>query len=288
MWLFYCMCSTIASGFLSVFLRKSKGSDGVASTLISNITYNTMFVIIGISRGYLKTFDPAMFIMAFPVFAFHITGFVANVLCARYARITVVTPVKRVRSIMPLILSYFFLHERLTAAQLIASFSLVGLTVISTMIDKKDNGGKFEKQEILGIILALVFSVCNAISSFLTKIYVVKLQDPFLLSFYTAILSITTMLTYAAFTGNLKKIDYKYIDGKWWFIGYMACEFLTALFNRLGYVDGPISIMYVLQSSAIVITTICSKVILGEKISFKKYVSIAAIFICSIALSFVA
>ena len=287
MWLVYCLSSTVASGFISVFLRKCKNSDGTASILISVIANNFVFFIIGVSRGYLQTFDPSLLLKFFPIYALHLTGVVANVLCAKYARVSLTTPVKRVRSIVPLILSFFIFNERLTAAQLIVSFSLFGLSVLSCFVDRQDSGGKLSREEYFGIFLAFIYASFNGTSSFLTKIYVAEYHDPFIVSFYCAVLTIPTMLLYAVFTGQLNKLSFKYIDGKWWFIGYILSDVLVSILNRLSFVDGPISIMYVLQGSSIVVTTILSRVILKEKISFKKYLVITGIFILGVVLSFI-
>lgn len=288
MWLLYCLGSTIASGFIPIFLRKSSKSDSVSSALIATLSYNFLFLIVGLVTGnYIQTFSFGLVLKFFPIFALHITGAVANILCAKYARVTVTAPIKRVRSIMPLILSFFILNERLSAAQLITSFTLVALTVLSSLIDHRDSGGKLSREEYLGMFFAFIYASFNAISSFLTKLYVVEYNDPIIVSFYVSIMSIIAVFGYAISTKQLHKINFKYIDAKWWFVGFMAGDFITGLLNRLSFVGGPISIIYVLQGSSIVITTVCSKLILKEKITFNKYVIIGLITICGIALSFI-
>ena len=59
----------------------------------------------------------------------------------------------------------------------------------------------------------------------------------------------------------------------------------SSIFNRFALLDGNVSIVSVISTSSIIITILASRLILREKISWKKYLIILGIFICVLILS---
>lgn len=287
MWLVFTLGSTFCGGFIGVCLRKSKESDSVSSALLGPLAYNAAFIIIGLFRGYLGTFSWSLVWKFFPIFVLHLTSDIFIILSSRFARLSVTAPFGKVRTLLPLIYSYIFFHERLTVTQWSISIVLIVLAVLSTLVDRGDEDSKIKKGEYIGIIMTLIFSVCNATYSFMTKILIVEYNDPFIVYFYICSMSSIALLLYAVVTKQTSKLNFKEnIKEKPWFLGYIACNITAGILNKLSYVQGPISIIYILHDCGIVISTLASRFILHEKISKKKYIIIALIFVFGVMLSF--
>lgn len=287
MWLLYTSISAISAGFLSICVRKSKNSDGIATVLIGVMGYNLAFILIGLFRGLLSTFSWEYVKLFFPIFVLHITSDIFVALTPKFARITVTAPFGRLRAILPFIYSYIFFQERLSGQQIFFSSALIILSVLSTLVDKKSSGGKLERGDYIGIIMTLIMCFCNATYSFMVKVYVVQFNDPFIVHFYICSMSSIALVLFAAFTGQLEKFNFnKFIDGKAWFLGYILLNITSGVANKLSYVGGPISIITVLQGSSIIIQTLGARILLKEEVSNKKYIIIFLVFVCSVALSF--
>lgn len=123
------------------------------------------------------------------------------------------------------------------------------------------------------------------ISDFINKIYITEYQSPLYVMFNYAIIIIIGIFTYCLVTKKWNYIYIMKINNKGYFVLQSLLDVSSSIFNRFALLDGNVSIVSVISTSSIIITILASRLILKEKISWKKYLMILGIFICVLVLS---
>ena len=123
------------------------------------------------------------------------------------------------------------------------------------------------------------------ISDFINKVYITEYQSPLYVMFNYAIIIIIGIFTYCLITKKWNYIDIRKINNKRFFILQLLLDVSSSIFNRFALLDGNVSVVSVISTSSIIITILASRLILKEKISYKKYLMILGIFICALVLS---
>ena len=125
------------------------------------------------------------------------------------------------------------------------------------------------------------------ISDFINNIYITEYQNPLYVMFNYAIIIIIGIFAYCLITKNWNYIDIRKINNKGYFVLQSLLDVSSSIFNRFALLDGNVSIVSIISTSSIIITMLASRLILKEKISWKKYLMILGIFICVLVLSFI-
>ena len=123
------------------------------------------------------------------------------------------------------------------------------------------------------------------ISDFINKIYITEYQSPLYVMFNYAIIIVIGIFAYCLITKNWNYIDISKINNKGYFVLQSLLDVSSSIFNRFALLDGNVSIVSVISTSSIIITILASRLILKEKISWKKYLMILGIFMCVLVLS---
>ena len=93
------------------------------------------------------------------------------------------------------------------------------------------------------------------------------------------------ILVYCLITKQWNYIDIRKINSKKYFILQSLLDATSSIFDRFALVNGNVSTISVISTSSIVVTLLASRIILKEKITFKKYLMILGIFACVLALA---
>ena len=147
---------------------------------------------------------------------------------------------------------------------------------------KKDEERINEKAKHKAIMYSWGVVLFYGISDFINKIYITEFQSPLYVMFNYAIIIIIGIFAYCLITKKWNYIDIRKINSKGYFILQSLLDVSSSIFNRFALLEGNVSIVSV---SSIIITILASRLILKEKISWKKYLMILGIFICVLILS---
>ena len=148
------------------------------------------------------------------------------------------------------------------------------------MLAKSKSQSKVDKRiERRAILYSYGFVFFNGISSFINKIYVTEYQSPLYVVFYYAIIIVIGILIYCLVTNKWDYIDIRKINNKKYFILQSLLDASSSIFDRCALLNGNVSVISVINTSSIVITVLASRLILKEKISWKKYLMILGVFI---------
>lgn len=285
MWFNLCIISTVISGLSAVVMKKyTSNNNGRAVTIIGLLYYHAINLIISIVAypEVIKAFNISNIIILLPLILSQSIGYFCAIMSVKYLNVSTSTSIHKAKSVITLILGIVILNEKVGVNQLIYALILILLTII---INKVDTNSENKPNSYKGIIYAYGFVIFNGISGFLNKIYVGLYSSPFIISFYFAIAIIIFVIIYCMTTRNWDEINIaKFVD-KRYFITHSFMDTITTIIDRFSLVSGPVSIVYVITSSSILITVLGSRILLKEKISYKKYLILIGIFICILGLA---
>ena len=208
--------------------------------------------------------------------------FVANI---KYGKVAITSSIQKSKVVVTFLLGIIILKENCTILQLMVSGILI---VLSIMVAKNNetNTSKIDKKlEQKAIIYSYGFVLFNGISNFINKIYVTEYQNPLYVVFNYAVIIIIGIFTYCLITRRWDYIDIRKINTRRYFILQSLLDVSSSILDRFALLDGDVSVISVISTSSIVITVIASRVILKEKISYKKYFMMLGIFICVLILT---
>ena len=246
--------------------------------IISDIVY----IIMGICMtDVIQNFSIINLIKIAPLTIIQALGYICAILAVKYASVSTVTPIRKGNTVVTLLLGIIILKDNWNALQLILSTILIILTILVAKGEK----GQVKRTEERGIIAAYGFVVFNGVSGFLNKVYINIYFNPLIVVFYYALMGLILVILYCLFTNNWKKLDIKKINLNEYFFLHAILDLGTNLCQRFSLIDGQVSTVSVITSSSIVITTLASRFILKEKITWKKYLMIFGIFICVLGLA---
>lgn len=283
MWLYLCLISTILSGFTSIAMKKcSKDSNSITLSLLGILISDIVYIVIGLClTNVIQIFNIIDLLKIAPLTVIQMIGYICGILAIKYARVSIVAPIRKGNTVVTLLLGILILKDNLSYIQLIFSFILILLTILLA----KNGKEKSDKTEIKGIIFAYGFVIFNGISSFLNKVYINIYQNPLIVVFYYALMGAIFIILYCLFTNKWKYLDIRKINFKGFFLLHSALDLGANLCSRFSLIDGQVSTVSVITSSSIIITTLASRFILKEKISWKKYLMIFGIFVCILMLA---
>lgn len=285
MWLYLCLTSTILSGFTSIAMKKcSKSNNSITLSLVGTLISDIVYITIGIClTNVLQNFSLADLIKIAPLTIIQMIGYICGILAIKYASVSTVAPIRKGNTVVTLLLGILILKDNLSYIQLIVFAILILLTILLARSGK----GKADKNEIKGILFAYGFVLFNGVSSFLNKVYINIYKNPLIVVFYYALMGVIIVILYCSITNKWKYLDVRKINFKRFFFLHSALDLGANLCSRFSLIDGQVSTVSVITSSSIIITTLASRFILKEKISWKKYLMILGVFMCILILAVV-
>lgn len=290
MWFNLCIISVIINGLSAIVMKKYANNNNTKSiTLLGLLYYHIIGIVISLVMypKCVDNFNLFNIIKIMPLILSQSLGYLCAILSIKYLYVSTSAAIHKLKTIIPLLLGIVVLHEPIKISQIIICIFLIILTVLINKVDKKEEENKDINKNInkKGIIYAYGFVLLNGTSSFLNKIYVNLYDSPFTISLYFGIAIISFIIIYCFITKKWKDIDIRCLNQKRYFILHSFMDSISTIIDRLSLINGPVSIVYSIASSSVLISTIASEIFLKEKISYKKWMIILGIFGCVLLLA---
>lgn len=289
MWLYWCLLSTIISGFTAIALKKCSNNEPKRIALMGLLSYHLIMIAVSIitNPGFITKLNIADMINILPGILMQSIGFYCMISATKYGKVAITSSISKANVVVTFLLGIIILKENCTLLQLFFSTILVILSIMVAK-NKTDIKNPIDKKlEQKAIMYSYGFVLFNGISNFLNKMYVTEYQNPMYVVFNYAVIIIIGLFIYCLFTKNWNYLDIRKINAKKFFVLQALLDASSSIFNRFALLDGNVSIISVITTSSIVVTILSSRFILKEKIAYKKYLMILGIFICVLILSLI-
>ncbi|MCI8290780.1 MAG: EamA family transporter [Clostridia bacterium] len=286
MWLYWCLLSTFIGGFTSIAMKKCSNNDKKRMAIMGLFSYHfiTILVSIAIKPELVFKLNFVHMLYMLPGLILQSLGYFCVLASIRYGKVAITSSIRKCNVVVIFLLGIIVLKEEWTILQVIVSIVLVILSII--LATKKDSSELIDKKlEKKAIFYAYGYVLCNGISKIFNKIYVTEFEDPLYVVFNFALVTIIGILMYCIITKKWEYIDLRKMNSKGYFLLQSFLDSSSSILSRFAMLDGNISIISVISTSSIVITVLTSRIILKEKITWKKYFIILGIFICVLMLS---
>ena len=287
MWLYYCLLSTVIWGFIAIAIKKCSNNEPKRIAIMGMLIYHCTMILISLITNpqIIISINVIDMIKMSPGIIIQSIGFYCSISAIKYGKVAITSSIQRTQVIVTFLLGIFILKEKFTILQLIISGILVTLSIMIARDKKNDEEKINKKAKQKAIMYSWGVVLFYGISDFINKIYITEYQSPLYVMFNYAIIIIIGIFAYCLITRNWNYIDIRKINSKRYFILQSLLDVSSSIFNRFALLDGNVSIVSVISTSSIIITMLASRLILKEKISWKKYLMILGIFICVLILS---
>lgn len=288
MWLYWCLLSTIISGFTAIALKKCSNNEPKRIAIMGLLTYHSIMILVSIITHpeFITKLNIIDMLKMLPGILMQSIGFYCLIASIKYGKVSITTSIQKAKVVVTFLLGIIILKENCTILQMVISIILVVLSILvardKNKIEKIDR--KLEKKAIM---YSWGFVLFNGISNFINKIYVTEFQSPLYVVFNYAIIIMIGIFIYCLITKQWSYIDIRKINAKKFFILQSLLDASSSIFDRFALLDGNVSVISVISTSSIVVTILASRFILKEKVSWKKYLIILGIFMCVLALAFI-
>lgn len=275
MWLYWCLLSTIISGFTSIAMKKCSNNEQKRLAIMGLFSYHCIMLVISlvIHPDFIFNLNFTHLLKMFPGVIMQSVGFLCAFSCVKYGKVTITSSIKKCNTVVIFILGIIVLQEDFTILQIIISTILIFLSILLAM-PKKETSTINKKLERKSILYAYGYVLFNGISKILNKVYVTNFENPLYVIFNYAIITIIGILIYCTITKKWNYIDIRNINAKRYFLLQSLTDSTSSIFSRFSMLDGNVSVISVINTSSIVITVLASRFILKEKITWKKYLMI--------------
>lgn len=287
MWLYYSLLSTVIWGFVAIAIKKCSNNEPKRIAIMGMVIYHCTMIVISliINPQIIVSLNVIDMIKMSPGIIIQSVGFYCSISAIKYGKVAITSSIQRTQVIVTFLLGILILREQFTILQLIVSGILVTLSIMVAKDKKKDEERINEKAKHKAIMYSWGVVLFYGISDFINKIYITEFQSPLYVMFNYAIIIIIGIFAYCLITKKWNYIDIRKINSKGYFILQSLLDVSSSIFNRFALLEGNVSIVSVISTSSIIITILASRLILKEKISWKKYLMILGIFICVLILS---
>lgn len=289
MWLYWCLLSTVISGFTPIALKKCSNNEPKRIAIMGLLLYHSIMILVSLVANpeFITKLNINDMMKMLPGIIIQSIGFFCAISATKYGKVAITSSIQKAKVVVTFLLGIVILKEDCTILQLIISIILVILSILvaKSKYNNKENIDK--KLEQKAIIYSYGFVLFNGVSNFINKIYVTEYQNPLYVVFNYAVIIIIGIFAYCLITKQWNYIDIRKINAKRYFILQSLLDASSSIFDRFSLLDGNVSVISVISTSSIVITIIASRFILKEKITLKKYLMMLGIFICVLVLAII-
>lgn len=289
MWLYWCLLSTIISGFVAIALKKCSNNEPKRIALMGLLSYHLIMIVVSLITNpeFITRINVIDMVNMLPGIIMQSMGFYCMISATKYGKVAITSSITKARVVVTFLLGIIILKENCTLLQLLVSIILVVLSIMVAK-NKNDIRNKIDKKlEQRAIMYSYGFVLFNGISSFFNKIYVTEYQNPMYVVFNYAVIIIIGLFIYCLLTRNWNYLDIRKINAKKFFLLQGLLDASSSIFDRFALLDGNVSIISVISTSSIIVTVLASRFILKEKVTLKKYLMILGIFICVLILALI-
>ena len=287
MWLYYCLLSTVIWGFVAIAIKKCSNNEPKRIAIMGMLIYHCAMILVSliINPQIIERLNFIDIIKMLPGIIIQSIGFYCSISAIKYGKVAITSSIQRTQVIVTFLLGILILKEQFTILQLIISGILVTLSIMIARDKKNDEEEINKKAKQKAIIYSWGVVLFYGISDFINKIYITEYQSPLYVMFNYAIIIVIGIFAYCLITKKWNYIDIRKINSKKYFILQSLLDASSSIFDRFALLDGNVSIISVISTSSIIITILASRLLLKEKIGWKKYLMILGIFMCVLVLS---
>lgn len=290
MWLYWCLLSTVISGFTSIAMKKCSNNEPKRIAIMGLLSYHSIMILVSLMAfpEFITKLNIADMIKMLPGIILQSVGFYCMISATKYGKVAITSSIQKAKVVVTFLLGLIILKENCTILQLVISIVLVMLSIMVARSKGNKEKKKIDRKlEQRAIMYSYGFVIFNGISNFINKIYVEEYQSPLYVVFNYAVIIIIGIFAYCLITKKWNYIDIRKINSKKYFILQSLLDASSSIFDRFALLDGNVSVVSVISTSSIVITILASRFILKERISWKKYLMIFGIFICVLILALI-
>lgn len=290
MWLYWCLLSTVISGFTSIAMKKCSNNEPKRIAIMGLLSYHSIMILVSLiaSPEFITKLNIADMIKMLPGIIIQSIGFYCSISAIKYGKVAITSSIQKTKVVVTFLLGIIILKENCTILQLAISIVLVILSIMVAKNKENNDEKKTDRKlERRAIMYSYGFVIFNGISNFINKIYVAEYQSPLYVVFNYAVIIIMGIFAYCLITKQWNYIDIRKINSKRYFMLQSILDASSSISDRFALLDGNVSIVSVISTSSIIITILASRLILKEKISWKKYLMILGIFICVLMLVYI-
>lgn len=289
MWLYWCLLSTVISGFTSIALKKCSDNEPKRIAIMGLILYHSIMILVSLIANpeFITKLNITDMLKMSPGIIIQSIGFYCAISATKYGKVAITSSIQKAKVVVTFLLGIVILKEDCTALQVVISIILVILSILVAK-SKDNNKEKIDKKlERKAIMYSYGFVLFNGVSNFINKIYVTEYQNPLYVVFNYAVIIIIGIFAYCLITKQWDYIDIRKINAKRYFVLQSLLDVSSSIFDRFALLDGNVSVVSVISTSSIVVTILASRLILKEKITWKKYLIMLGIFICVLILALI-
>ena len=289
MWLYYCLLSTVIWGFVAIAIKKCSNNEPKRIAIMGMLIYHCTMILVSLITNpqIIASLNVIDMIKMLPGIIIQSIGFYCSISAIKYGKVSITSSIQRTQVIVTFLLGILILKEKFTILQLIISGILVTLSIMIARDKKSDEEKINKKAKQKAIMYSWGVVLFYGISDFINKIYITEYKSPLYVMFNYAVIIIIGIFAYCLITKKWNYIDIRKINNKGCFILQSLLDVSSSIFNRFALLDGNVSIISVISTSSIIITILASRLLLKEKIGWKKYLMILGIFICVLILALI-
>lgn len=289
MWLYWCLIATVISGFTSIALKKCSDNQPKRIAIMGLLSYHSIMILVSLIANpeFITKLNIIDMLKMSPGIIIQSMGFYCAISATKYGKIAITSSIQKAKVVVTFLLGIIVLKEDCSILQVIISIILVILSILVAK-SKDNNKEKIDKKiERKAIMYSYGFVLFNGVSNFINKIYVTEYQNPLYVVFNYAVIIIIGIFVYCLITKQWNYIDIRKVNAKKYFILQSLLDVSSSIFDRFALLDGNVSVISVINTSSIVVTILASRLILKEKITWKKYLMMLGIFICVLVLALI-
>ncbi len=287
MWLYWCILSTVVNGFTAIAMKKCSNNEPKRIAIMGLISYHSIMLITSliICPSFIIKLNLLDIAKMLPGVILQSIGFYCFIASTKYGKVAITTSIQKAKVVVTFLLGIIILREDCTMLQVVVSAILVILSILVAKGKEKSSTEIDKNAQRKAILFSYGFLLFNGTSNFLNKIYVTHFENPLYVIFNYAVIIIIGVLLYCLITKNWDYIDIRKMNNKKYFIMQSLLDSSSSIFNRFSMLDGNISVISVIETSGIVVTILASRFILKEKVTWRKYLMIAGIIVCTTILA---
>lgn len=146
MWLYWCLLSTVISGFTSIAMKKCSNNEQKRLAIMGLFSYHSIMIIVSliINPEFILKLNLRHIFEILPGAIMQAIGFYCAFSCVKYGKVAITSSIKKCNTVVIFLLGIIVLKEEFTIFQIIISAILIILSIMlakpkinTTAIEKK-------------------------------------------------------------------------------------------------------------------------------------------------------
>ena len=138
MWLYWCLLSTIISGFIPIALKKCSNNEPKRIAIMGLFLYHSIMILISLITNpeFITNLNIVDILKMLPGIIIQSIGFYCAISATKYGKVAITSSIQKAKVVVTFLLGIVILKENCTILQLIISIILV---ILSMLVAKSKN-----------------------------------------------------------------------------------------------------------------------------------------------------